>query len=887
MNNKRIHPYALALWFIRLICPKHLLEEIEGDLIQKFRRDVVLYGATKAKIKLIWNTIRFTRPGIILRNKFSTEAIAGTTLINYFSIAFRTIRRNQMYSALNIVGLALGMAAFLFILQYVTYEKSYDKFHANHRGLYRIAYSYSHFKNNETSISATTPPRIAPFMKEMMPQVKAFARARPFPGLVISYNNRKFRQDKVLMVDPDFLKIFSFPLTSGDTETALKEIRTVVISERAAEKYFGDQPALGKIIGIDGNENFRITGVAKDVPENSHLKFDFLISYETIKWWSEGEAETSWWHNDYYGYVLLDPTADVAFFNQRFAKAFERERGKTNRGAGHTQEFYLQPVTDIHLYSKLANEPEPDQQGDSEAVFFLTIIAFFVLLIAWINYINLFTARAMERAKEVGVRKTIGALQSQLIGQFMVESFVMNFLAIIIAIAIVSLGLSYFKILTNSKLSLDFLIEFTFWKNMTIFLLIGSLVAGLYPAFVLSSHRPAAVLKGKLSTSRSGITIRRSLVVFQFVASVTLISGTMIVYLQLNHMKTSDLGFDMTELIVIRGPGVTEDELTPIYEKHTATFVNELLKYPEIKSVTGGNTVPGEEILDGGLIKKYEDPISASKFVKGAWIGYDYFSTLGIDVLAGRSFAREFTDDTLSVVLNASAVKTLGFSSPEEAIGHKISLATGKIWTLIGVVDDFNQMSVHSDVNPMFFSLYTTYSPLYIVKFEKGSHQWLIGKIKKEYEKFFPRDPYDYFFLDEFFNKQYHKEQRFSYVFTLFASFAIVVSCLGLFGLSSFTTLQRTKEIGIRKILGANLINITFLLSKEFIMLVGLANVMAWPLIYFVMDDWLSNFASRIKVSPIVFLVSGFLVVFVAIVTVSYKTIATANADPVKALRYE
>ncbi len=809
-------------------------------------------------------------------------------LRNYFSISFRTIRRNQMYSALNIIGLALGMAAFLFIVQYVSYEKSYDKFHINYKDLYRITYSAAHFKNNETTNSAMAPPRVAPFMKEMMPDVKAFARACPFPGLVISYNNIKFRQDKVLMVDPDFLKIFTFPLISGDPETALTKIRTVVISESTARKYFGDTPALGKIIGIDGNENFEVTGVAKDVPENSHLKFDFLISYETIKWWSEGEAETSWGDNDYYGYILLDPTAEVASFNQRFQKVFERERSKINREFGHKQEFLLQSITDIHLYSKLDKEPEPDLQGDSEAVFFLMIIAFFILLIAWINYINLFTARAMERAKEVGVRKTIGALQSQLIGQFLVESLVMNFLAIILAMSMVSLGLSYFNFLTNSKLTLDFLTAFAFWKNLTIFLLIGSLVAGFYPAFVLSSYRPAAVLKGKLGANRSGILIRKSLVVFQFAASVTLIAGTMIVYLQLSHMKTSNLGFDMTELMVIRGPGVTEDELTPTYQKHTANFVTELLKYPEIKSVTGGNTIPGEEILDGGLIKKYEDPISASKFVKGAWVSYDYFSTLGIKLIAGRTFAREFARDTLSVILNASAVRALGFSSPEEAINHKISVAgIGKTWTLIGVVDDFNQMSVHRDVNPMFFSLYTVYSPLYIVKFEKGSHPSLIGKIKIEYEKFFPRDPYDYFFLDDFFNKQYYKEEKFSNVFSLFAALAIVVSCLGLFGLSSFATLQRTKEIGIRKILGATATSITYLLSKEFIKPVVLANVIAWPLIYFTMETWLSNFANRISVGPGVFLISGFLVVFVATVTVSYKTIVTANADPVKAIRYE
>ncbi len=873
--------------FLKWFCPDHLYEEIEGDLLQKFRREIKEFGEKKAKRRLVLKVIWFFRPGIILRNKFSFE-LNGTAMIhNYFSITFRTIRRNQMYSALNIVGLALGMAAFLFIVQYVAYEKSYDKFHVNYRDLYRINYSYTYFKNGITTNCATAPPRIAPFMKEMMPEVKAFARTRPFPGLVVSYNNIKFRQDKVLMVDPDFLKIFTFPLISGNPESALKEIRTLVISESAAKKYFGDQPALGKIIGIDGKEHFRITGVAKDAPENSHLKFDFLISYETIKWWSEGEAETSWWADDYYQYVLLDPATDISKFDQRFEKVFERERGKINREENSKQEFHLQPITDVHLYSKLNKEPEPEQQGDSDAVFFLTIVAFFILLIAWINYINLFTARAMERAKEVGVRKTIGALRSQLIGQFMVESFVMNSLAIIMAIAFVSIALPYFNLLTNSKLTLDFLREMDFWQKLIVFLFGGSLIAGLYPAFVLSSFRPAAVLKGKLSASRSGITLRRSLVVFQFAASVTLIAGTLVVYKQLDHMKTTELGFTMTEVMVIRGPGVTDDELNPEYKIHTATFINELLKHPEIKLVTGGSTIPGKEILNGVAIKKQEDPVSMFKFVQSAWIGYDYFSTLGIKMLAGRSFSPEMTGDTLSLVLNASAVKALGFSSAEEAINRKISVGTEQVWTLIGVVDDFNQMSVHDDVKPMFFDLYTVYEPLYIVRFEKGNHPSLIGKIKKEYEKFFPRDPFDYFFLDEFFNRQYHKEQRFSSVFTLFASFAIAVSCLGLFGLSSFTILQRTKEIGIRKILGADLINITYLLSKEFILLVGLANVIAWPLIYFIMNDWLSNFASRISVSPAVFIVPGFLVVFIAILTVSYKTIVTAKADPVKALRYE
>jgi len=716
MIKEERHPSSLklALRFLSWFCPAQLYEEIEGDLIERFTRDVKAIGECKAKRKLIWNAVRFLRPGIVLRNKFSVELNQWHMILNYFSISFRTIRRNWTYSSLNIIGLALGMAAFLFILQYVAYEKSYDRFHHNHENIYRVAYSYTYFKNGITTKTATAPPRVVSFMKEIMPEVKSFTRVRHFPGIVVSYNKTKFRQDKVLIVDPEFVKIFDFPLISGNPKTALNDIRTVVISESAAKKYFGDQPALGKIIGVDGNENYTITGVAKDAPSNSHLQFDFLISYETVKWWTGGDAETSWWFNHYYEYVLLEPGTNITSFNQKFAKAFERERGKINQEESSKQEFYLQPLVDIHLHSKLDQELNPDLQGDSEAVFFLTIIAFFILLIAWINYINLFTARATDRAKEVGVRKTIGALQSQLIGQFMTESFVMNCMAVVIALALVAVGLPYFNLITDSSLSLDFLSSISFWENVFIFIIAGSIISGLYPSLVLSSYRPSVVLKGKFSIGTSGILIRRVLVVFQFASSVVLIAGTMVVYMQLDHMKTTNLGFDMNQLMVVRGPGVTEEELSPAYQKRTDAFINELLRFSEIKSVAGGSTIPGKEIPGGVIIKKKENPESMFKFVQATWIGYDYFSTLGIKLLAGRSFSPEMRADSLSLVLNASAVKALGFASPEEAVGQKISVGVQQVWTLIGVIDDYKQMSLHGSVKPMFFHLYTVYSPLFV-----------------------------------------------------------------------------------------------------------------------------------------------------------------------------
>lgn len=786
---------------------------------------------------------------------------------------------------LNIGGLALGMAAFMFIIQYVAYENGYDTFHVNHKNLYRITYTNTLLKDGTSKNSATAPPRIAPFMKEMMPEVKGFTRVKHYPGLVVSHNGVKFREDDVLMVDPDFLKIFTFPMLSGDPKTALNEIRTIVISETTAKKYFNDQSPLGQTIAIDGNEDFKVTGVIKDAPANSHLKFDFLISYETIKWWSEGEAETSWWSNEYYQYVLLHPNTKAQAFVKRFQKLFVRERGKVNQAVGQKQEFQLQPITDVHLHSKMDQELNPDQQGDGESVHFLTLIAFFILLIACINYINLFTARAIERAKEVGVRKTVGARRFELIGQFMIEAFVMGFLSLFLSIGIVSLGLSYFNVLTSSSLTLSFLTEPDFWKNLIACFMLGTFTAGLYPAFALSSYRPSTVLKGKFSAFGSAIMIRRSLVVFQFAASVIMIAGTMLVYLQLHHMRTADIGFDMSHVMVVRGPGVTEDELTPAYQAHTAAFINTLLNYTEIKAATGGSFVPGKEIQEGILVRQRDDVNSEYKFVQNAWINYEYFETLDIRFLAGRDFRRGLSGDTACAILNESAVYALGFTSVEDAIGRTISLNGGQMFTLIGVAENFNQMSVHRDVKPIFFSLYAMYSPFYLVRFEKGTQSSVIEKVRSEYVKVHTRDPFDYFFLDEFFNLQYHKEQRFSRVFILFAIFAVIVSCLGLFGLSSFMTLQRAKEIGIRKVLGANLFVISYLLTKEFIILVGIANIVAWPFIYYIMDSWLSNFTIRVSIGPSVFLASGFIVLLIAVLTVGLKTVMAAKTNPVNALR--
>jgi putative ABC transport system permease protein len=879
-------PPALGTFLLRKIYSEELFEEIHGDLLELYEERIETKGKWNASAHYIKDAVLSARNYDLRRkNHYKTQNNSGAMIRNYIKITLRTISKNKVYTALNVLGLALGMAACMFIMQYVAFERSYDKFHENADNLYRIQYNF--YREGELQFEcAAAVPRVGPFMKEKMPEVVDFARAYPL-SMVVSYNNINFREDRIHIADPAFLKIFSFPLMAGDLETCLTEPNTVVISETAARKYFGDEDPIGKMIRADGQYSMAVTGVAKDVPNNSHIKFDFLISYQTLNNQTDNQSETAWGWYDFNSYVLLRAGTDPVAFNKKFSEILYEERREEEEKYNYRQEFPLQPITDIHLYSNLLQESEPDEAGDGQAVFFLVIIAGFILLIAWINYINLSTARSVERAKEVGIRKVMGAVKGQLIGQFLTESVILNLLAFSIALLIVMIGINQFNGLTDSKLSLAFLADGSFWGISALLIFSGSILAGLYPAFVLSSYQPSKVLKGKMTGNKAGIYLRKILVVFQFASSVCLIAGTLIVYEQLKYMNNLDLGFDMTETLVVKGPGVfTADSL---YRPTLQTFRNELLQNPEIIAFASGTNVPGDEIFWANGIRRAEEPREASKTIYIAGVDHDYFPAYDIKIVAGRNYDRTFTTDTGSLILNESGAKYLGFQSAEEAINKKLFWGRGEK-TIIGIVEDYNQMSAKIGVTPLLFPLVTGRSSFFTIKLDKaagGDLKQVFDKVEASYAKLFPGNPFDYFFLDDFFNRQYNSEKKFSRVFTLFAGFAIIVACLGLFGLSSFNAVQKTKEIGIRKAIGADVGHIVMLLSKEFVYLVLFANLIAWPATWLVMNNWLDNFAYRIAITPLVFIVAGLLVLVIAVLTVGYKTMATAKSDPVKALRYE
>lgn len=883
LHEDFVYPPKLATKILTWICSNDLFDDIYGDLFELYLNRRKNKGKIYANLHFYKDVILTLRNTGLRRkkNKYLSQNTV-PMFSNYWKITFRNIVKNKVYSALNIIGLAIGMAACFFILQYVSYEKSYDQFHANHDRLYRIQYNV--YRQGELLIEcAAAVPRVGPFMKEQLPEVEAFARAYP-ESSVVSYNNINFREKRIQIADPDFLKIFSFPLIKGNAETALTEANSVVISETVAKKYFGNENAMGKILQFDGESPCVVTGIAKDVPNNSHIKFDFLISYQTLNNQTENQSETIWGWYDFNTYVLLKEGSSQKDVQKKFNQALEKERGEYWTKNNGKEEFLFQPIDDIHLYSNLLQESEPEEQGDGKAVFFLSIIAFFILAIAWINYVNLSTAKAVDRAKEVGVRKVMGAYKKQLVYQFIFESFVVNIVALCASLIIVLIGLPYFNLLSGITLNFNFLSDQQFWLNALAVFAAGALFSGTYPAFILSSFKPIDVLKGKMSSNSIGGLLRKSLVVFQFSTSIALISGTIIVYKQLNYMNNLDLGFDMTETLVVKGPGVLE--VDSLFRETYSTFKNKMLNMPEVEMIATSSNVPGDEIFWTSSAKKSELDNTAYKIMYIVGIDYDYFPAFKIDLIAGRNFQESFSSDINGVIINNEAVGYLGYSSAEEAVNKKVTFH-GEDRVIIGVVEDYNQMSAKNKILPLIFRIRPNANGFFTLKLKSHEYQKAFSKIEKEYVSFFPGNPFDYFFLDDFFNRQYQKDQKFSRVFTFFAGLAVIVACLGLFGLSSFSALQRTKEIGIRKSLGAGIQNIVFLLSKEYLYLVLVANIIAWPVTFLIMNNWLDSFANRIEISLSIFVLAAMTVIIVALITVGYKTIRTAKSNPINALRYE
>ncbi|WP_159471443.1 ABC transporter permease [Dyadobacter sp. 3J3] len=801
---------------------------------------------------------------------------------SYFKIAWRNLVRNKAFSAINIVGLALGIAACILILQYVAFELSFDNFHTNGNQIYRVKQD----RYNEGKLStewAAGAFAVGNSFKEAYPEVEDFVKLINRGSMVLDNGERSFKVEKVYISSPSFFSVFSYPLLNGDSKTALKESNTVVLSASVAKKLFGNENPVGKTLQINKRRSAKVTGVFADMPSNTHFKTDILLSYATFLNDVKPEnPDLAWQWDGCLTYLKLRAGTDIPKLEAKFPALVDKLAGEEHKKYNSAAVYLLQPLKDIHLYSHLMMEAEPN--GDGNTVYLLLGIAFFIVVIAWVNYINLSTARAINRAREVGVRKAVGSQRSQLIGQFMMESVLLNGLAVVLALILVALSLPTFNEISGQQLSFALLGSRMFWLPLITLFIVGAFFSGLYPAFVLSGFKPVAVLKGKVSTSTKGILLRKSLVVFQFAASLFLLVGTLTVFQQIRYMRQQSLGINIDQTLVINPPIIADDST---FMRQMSAFKDELLRQSGIKSVTASTVVPGQasQWNAGGIRLKGTDE-SAGKQYRIIGVDYDFLKTYDLKLVSGRNFSKEFGSDPKALIFNKMAVKQLGFSDPEQAIGKEINF-WGEIFTIVGVTDNFHQQSLKDAYEPLIIRLIPDIRGYFSVKLSTSQANTSVAGIQSEWNRFFPGNPFEYSFLDDRFNDQYKADQRFGQVFGVFTGLAILVACLGLFGLASFTTAQRTKEIGIRKVLGSSVYAIVEMLYREFAILILISFVISAPLAWFATNSWLNGYAFRTDIQWWLFAAPFVLVLVIALLTVSFQSIKAALMNPVKSLKSE
>ena len=811
---------------------------------------------------------------------------------NYFKIAWRNINRHKGYSGINILGLALGIAACLLILQYVSFELSYEDFQVNKNRIYRVQQDrYDHGKLSTQWASGAYA--VGNSFKDAIPEIEDYVKVVGAGRVVVEVNNQPLKIEKVFFAGNSFFNIFSYPLIAGSKGTALKEPYTAALSETTAKKIFGTTNVVGKTLELNRRRKYTIDAVYKDAPINTQLKPDLLLSYATfIKRNTDSSGrgpETAWLWDGCLTYLLLRKDANPAAVEKKFVPVVEKAVDAELRRFGDKYDpahpgviYKLQPLTDIHLYSHYIGEPGVN--GDGKTTYLLLGIAFFIVVIAWVNYINLATARAITRAREVGVRKAIGSQRKQLIAQFLFESTLLNGLALVLALLIVLVAIPGFNALSGQQGSFTLFTESSFWIGLISLFALGIFFSGLYPAFVLSGFKPIEVLKGKVIGNKQSSLLRKSLVVFQFTASLFLLIGTMSVYQQIQYMRKQSLGIDINQTLVTTAPIVGID--STFLQKMTS-FKEELQRESYIRGVAISTSIPGEPVgWNAGGIKLVGQDVSKQNQYRVIGVDYDYLKLYGLKIIAGREFSKEFGTDDKSVIFNKKGLEQLGFTKPEEALGKKIDF-WGEQYSIVGVTENFHQQSLREAFEPLIFRLIPDVNGFLSVRTKAAEAGRTIGIVKSAWNKFFPGNTFEYFFLDDHFDEQYKADQRFGQIFTLFTSLAILVACLGLFGLASFTTLQRTKEIGIRKVLGASVATILRLLYREFAILLVIAFVIATPLAWISVSKWLNGYAFRINIQWVFFVLPFIAILLIAFITVSFQSVKAALANPVNSLRSE
>ena len=872
-SGRKQHP-RFSQWLFSVM--KRYDEEFvwSGDLEEEFNQIVEERGISRAKhwyrvqvFKTLPKYLRFLIHWAYIMSK------------HYLVTAFRHMKRQKSFTIINVVGLAIGLTFFILIMIYVQFELSYDRYHKNAHSIYRVASEFPawHTHGGKTAMTRTVSP-LAPTMVEEFPEVENATRFTRNRNVLLSYDNQNFLEKEVFFAEPQIFQMFSLPLGRGQPETVLKDPYSVVLSQRSAERIFGRENPVGKIIRYENAYDLKVTGILQNMPQNSHFVMDFIIPLQAYALIRDLDL-TKWQNHAIVTYIQLNESADPQAVESKIPGLFRKyaESDLWPGGRRYCRPF-LQALPTIHLHSDLDGEFAPN--SNIKNIYLFSTIAFLILIIACINYMNLATARSTQRGKEVAIRKVVGALRHHLVKQFYGESFVFLILALILGLVLAQVLLPAFSTFVERDLSFSLLNNPTLFLGLLTTAGLMNFLAGSYPALLISSFRPAFVLKKQILNGRGSSRLRNVLVVFQFVVSVGLIVSAVVVRMQLDYIKNKDVGYEKDQIVIVR---LHDQDV----KKNLDALKSELRANPNVIAATATDALPNN--IQSQMGPKWPGmPEDFDHFdIYVSCVDEDYMDVYGIDVVSGRNFSKEFPSDAQSAFLfNESLVKTLGWTQP---LGREFEIWWGDLGQVVGIVKNFNFHSLHRGIDPM--CLYYRKDQRYIyylsVKIRGGDIPETLGFLKDTWGKFSPHYPIDYSFFDDIFDNAYRSEYRLGSMFNIFSLLAVAIACLGLFGLAAFTAEQRTKEIGIRKVLGASGAGIFMLLSREFAKWILISSLIAWPIAYFAMHTWLQNFAYRAPLSPWIFVVATGAAAVVALGTVASQTAKVASANPVKVLRYE
>jgi putative ABC transport system permease protein len=870
MNEQHHKSFNLGVWLLSRLLNRRKNYGLFGDIEEMYNLQVEEKGRFKANL-WFWGQILRTVPA------YFRDAIYWNAVMfhNYFKVTVRNFKRQKAYSLINIVGLAVGMACCILILTYVRHELSYDQYHTNADRIYRLAIN-GELSGTDFNLASTNNP-VGPYLADNFPEVEGAARIRPWNRTPVAYLDKQFNEPGIMWADMSLFDVFDFPLVAGDNNTALKNPYTAVITESTAKKYFAEKEPLGRVLRIDDQADYTITGVVKDVPLNSHFTFDILLSFATRHVIEQNTVER--WMGDFnnFTYLLLAEGTEPRTLTAKFPPLVEEKIGRVLNIVGGRVEYILQPVTSIHLHSNLKGEMAGN--SDIAYVYIFSAVALFILLLACINFMNLATARSANRAREVGMRKVHGAVKGRLVKQFLGEALIYSLFALLLSICLVEAIRPLFNSLSGRVLKIDYLGTPWLIPAFLGLAICVSLAAGSYPAFFLSGFQPALVLKGTLNRGRAKSRMRNLLVVFQFTVSIALIIWTAVILSQMTFMKNKKLGFDKERVIVV---SITNDEL----QDRLPAIKQEFKMLPGVLDVSVSSHTPAWGARRNACVPEGFS-MEESQMMAIINVDQDYLPTMGIELKEGRNFSPEFPGDPdRSVLINETAVKQFGWDDP---IGRTIWELDDReiIKTVVGVFKDYHFISVRYAIEPMLI----TNEPLMLeaisLKIAPGDTRQVLATLQNTWDNLAPGMPFEYYFIDEEFNGLYQTEERLIQIFTYFSVLAIFIACLGLFGMAAFAAEQRTKEIGIRKILGASLWGLIMNLNREFLILAAVANAIAWPLVYLYARSWLQDFPYRTGINLGFFFAAAVLVFLIGLLTTSFQSIKAALANPIDSLRYE